>query len=117
MTTNGESAAKTQNGNGAAATKIGEAQLDVTTLLERLTTLEQRVNELETAPAQDIEDRLSMVVFSGDLDKAIAAKHAIAKESSVVLLPEQQSSASSIVAEAMTIINAMNKKSSDLLDI
>jgi regulator of protease activity HflC (stomatin/prohibitin superfamily) len=50
-------------------------------------------------------------------DKAIAAKQAIAKESSVVLLPDQQSSASSIVAEAMTIINAMNKKSSDLLDI
>ena len=50
-------------------------------------------------------------------DKAIAAKQAIAKESSVVLLPDQQSSASTIVAEAMTIINAMNKKSSDLLDI
>ena len=50
-------------------------------------------------------------------DKAIAAKHAIAKESSVVLLPDQQSNASTIVAEAMTIINAMNKKSSDLLDI
>jgi regulator of protease activity HflC (stomatin/prohibitin superfamily) len=50
-------------------------------------------------------------------DKAIAAKHAIAKESSVVLLPDQQSSASTIVAEAMTIINTMNKKSSDLLDI
>ena len=50
-------------------------------------------------------------------DKAIAAKHAIAKESSVVLLPDQQSSASTIVAEAMTIINAMNRKSSDLLDI
>jgi len=49
--------------------------------------------------------------------KAIAAKHAIAKESSVVLLPDQQSSASTIVAEAMTIINAMNKKSSDLLDL
>jgi regulator of protease activity HflC (stomatin/prohibitin superfamily) len=50
-------------------------------------------------------------------DKAIEAKHAIAKESSVVLLPDQQSNASTIVAEAMTIINAMNKKSSDLLDI
>ena len=50
-------------------------------------------------------------------DKAIAAKQAIAKESSVVLLPDQQSSASTIVAEAMTIINAMYRKSSDLLDI
>jgi peroxiredoxin family protein len=42
-------------------------------LLERLVTLEQRVQELEAAPAQGIEERLAMVVFSGDLDKAIAA--------------------------------------------
>ncbi len=42
-------------------------------LLERLAALEARVNELEAAPAQDVEDRLSMVVFSGDLDRAIAA--------------------------------------------
>lgn len=42
--------------------------------------------------------------------KAIEAKHAIAKESSVVLLPENQSNASAIVAEAMTIINTLNKK-------
>jgi peroxiredoxin family protein len=61
------------NGNGATASRIGESQTDVAALLERLTALEQRVNELESAPAQDIEDRLSMVVFSGDLDRAIAA--------------------------------------------
>jgi peroxiredoxin family protein len=72
MTTNMEIAAKIQNGNGAAA-DICESQPDLAALLERLTTLEQRVNELEEAPAQDIEDRLSLVVFSGDLDKAIAA--------------------------------------------
>jgi len=45
--------------------------------------------------------------------QAIEAKHAIAKESSVVLLPENQSNASSIVAEAMTIINTLNKKTSE----
>ena len=42
-------------------------------LMARINTLEHRVAELEEAPAQDIEDRLAMVVFSGDLDKAIAA--------------------------------------------
>jgi len=42
-------------------------------------------------------------------DKAITAKQAIAKESSVVLLPDKGSDASSIVAEAMTIINSLNK--------
>ncbi|MCA9970058.1 MAG: DsrE/DsrF/DrsH-like family protein [Anaerolineales bacterium] len=47
--------------------------LDIGALLARIEMLEQRVAELEEAPAQDVEDRLSMVVFSGDLDKAIAA--------------------------------------------
>ncbi len=41
--------------------------------------------------------------------EAIEAKKAIAKESSVVLLPDGQSEAASIVAEAMTIINTLNK--------
>ena len=73
MTTNVESAVKVQNSNGAYANQLADTQVDIKALLERITTLEQRVNELESAPAQDIEDRLSMVVFSGDLDKAIAA--------------------------------------------
>lgn len=42
--------------------------------------------------------------------QAIEAKKAIAKESSVVLLPDNQSSASTMVAEAMTIINTMNEQ-------
>lgn len=42
--------------------------------------------------------------------KAIEAKQAIAKESSVVLLPDNQSDASTLVAEAMTIINKLNTK-------
>jgi len=45
--------------------------------------------------------------------QAIEAKHAIAKESSVVLLPENNTSASNIVAEAMTIINSLNNKSNE----
>ncbi|MCG8348262.1 MAG: DsrE/DsrF/DrsH-like family protein [Chloroflexales bacterium] len=48
-------------------------KMDVQALLERIATLEQRVAELEQSPAQGIEDRLAMVVFSGDLDKAIAS--------------------------------------------
>jgi regulator of protease activity HflC (stomatin/prohibitin superfamily) len=41
--------------------------------------------------------------------KAIEAKHAIAKESSVVLLPDGGTEAASVVAQAMTIINQLNK--------
>jgi len=42
--------------------------------------------------------------------KAIEAKQAIAKESSVVLLPESSTDATGMVASAMTIINTLNKK-------
>ncbi|MGB5445476.1 MAG: SPFH domain-containing protein [Psychromonas sp.] len=41
--------------------------------------------------------------------KAIEAKAAIAKESSVILLPENGTDAASIVAQATTIINSLNK--------
>lgn len=47
--------------------------LEAQTLLTRIDELEKRVAQLEEAPAQSIEDRVSMVVFSGDMDKAIAS--------------------------------------------
>ncbi|MFC3096065.1 paraslipin [Alteromonas sediminis] len=43
--------------------------------------------------------------------KAIEAKQAIAKESSIVLLPDQQTDAASLVAQATSIINTLNKGS------
>lgn len=48
-------------------------QADFASLLDRIEMLEERLETLEESPAQDIEDRLAMVVFSGELDKAIAA--------------------------------------------
>lgn len=42
-------------------------------LEERLEALEARLAALENHPAQGIEDRVAMVVFSGELDRAIAA--------------------------------------------
>ena len=42
-------------------------------------------------------------------EQAISAKQAIAKESSVVLLSDDKTGAANIVAEAMTIINSLNK--------
>jgi peroxiredoxin family protein len=50
-----------------------ERSADTAALLERIAALESRVADLEGHPAQSIEDRLALVVFSGDLDKAIAA--------------------------------------------
>ena len=46
---------------------------DLKALFERVEQLEQQVTGLVESPSQDIEDRLAMVIFSGDLDKAIAA--------------------------------------------
>jgi peroxiredoxin family protein len=46
---------------------------DTAALLTRMSDLESRIAALEAAPSQTIEDRVAMVVFSGDLDKAIAA--------------------------------------------
>ena len=52
---------------------LKQNNLDVNELMQRITNLEERLAEVESAPAQDIEDQLSMVVFSGELDKTIAA--------------------------------------------
>lgn len=48
--------------------------------------------------------------------KAIEAKHAIAKESSVVLLPDSGTDAASVVAQAMTIINSLNRAQNDVVN-
>ncbi|MBX0330924.1 DsrE/DsrF/DrsH-like family protein [Oscillochloris sp. ZM17-4] len=52
---------------------IDTPEMGTEALLARIAELEQRVSSLEETPAQSIEDRVSMVVFSGELDKAIAA--------------------------------------------
>ena len=44
--------------------------------------------------------------------KAIEAKQAIAKESSVVLLPDGATDAASVVAQAMTVLSSLNKAKS-----
>jgi peroxiredoxin family protein len=53
--------------------KIDTQTADVAALAAQIEALKQRVAELERAPAQDIEDQLTMIVFSDDLDRAIAA--------------------------------------------
>lgn len=56
-----------------AIDKSYTANTDISALLARIDTLEQRMAQLESTPAQDIENRMSLVVFSGDMDKTIAA--------------------------------------------
>jgi peroxiredoxin family protein len=57
-----------------AATEAEAAVVPSTSdLAGRIAALEARVAELEEMPARDTEDRLAMVVFSGNMDRAIAA--------------------------------------------
>lgn len=60
-----------------------------------------------------MEERGQKAIQLNLAEQAITAKEAIAKESSVVLLSDEKTSASNIVAEAMTIINAINRKGTE----
>lgn len=71
-----------------------------------------KAKALEVVGAVAIQESGQKAVQLELAEQAIAAKQAIAKESSVVLLSDDKTGASNIVAEAMTIINALNKKQS-----
>lgn len=71
-----------------------------------------KAKALEVVGAVAIQETGQKAVQLELAEQAIAAKEAIAKESSVVLLNDDKTGASNMVAEAMTIINALNKKQS-----
>lgn len=60
-----------------------------------------------------MEERGQKAIQLNLAEQAITAKEAIAKESSVVLLSDEKTSAPNMVAEAMTIINAINRKGTE----
>ena len=74
---------------------------------------EARAKALKMIGTEAIEETGQKAIQLELAEKAIKAKAAIAKESSVVLMSDTQSNASNMVAEAMTIINSLNKKQSD----
>lgn len=51
-------------------TQVTESSLDIATLTERVATLEERLTEVEEAMPKD---RVTIVVFSGELDRVLAA--------------------------------------------
>lgn len=71
-----------------------------------------KAKALDVVGAIAIQEKGQKAVQLDLAEQAIAAKQAIAKESSVVLLSDEKTSASNVVAEAMTIINTLNKKQS-----
>ncbi len=68
-----------------------------------------RAKALEVIGAVAMEEKGQKAIQLDLAERAINAKEAIARESSVVLLSDEKTGASNIVAEAMTIINAINK--------
>lgn len=68
-----------------------------------------KAKALKVVGAVAIEEAGQKAVQLELAEQAIAAKEAIARESSVVLLNDDKTGASNMVAEAMTIINTLNR--------
>lgn len=68
-----------------------------------------RAKALEVIGAVAVQEKGQKAIQLDLAERAITAKEAIARKSSVVLLSDEKTGASNIVAEAMTIINAINK--------
>jgi len=81
-------------GEATAITTVAEAQANALTKVGEAADTEQGQKAIQLDLAT----------------KAIAAKEAIARESSIVLLPDNATDASSMVAQGMAIINSLNKK-------
>ena len=69
-----------------------------------------RAKALEVVGAIAMQEQGQKAIQLDLAESAIRAKQAIARKSSVVLLSDDKTSASNVVAEAMTIIHAINKK-------
>ena len=74
-----------------------------------LAVADARAKALEVVGDSAIQEKGQKAIQLDLAEKAIEAKLAIARESSVVLLGDNATSAPNLVAEAMTIINALNK--------
>jgi len=75
-----------------------------------LAVADARAKALDVIGTVALEEKGQKAIQLDLAERAISAKEAIAKQSSVVLLSDEKTSASNIVAEAMTIINAINQK-------
>ena len=103
----GEKQAKVLAAEADRAEQVLRAQGEAKAIL---TVAEAKASALETVGQAANTTEGQKAVQLELAEKAIDAKEAIAKESSVVLLSDEKTGASNIVAEAMTIINTLNNK-------
>lgn len=102
----GEKRAKVLSAEADKAEQILRAEGEAQAILA---VAEARAKALEVVGDSAIQEKGQKAIQLDLAEKAIEAKQAIAKESSVVLLGDNATSAPNLVAEAMTIINALNK--------
>lgn len=78
-----------------------------------LAVAEAKAHALRVVGESAIEETGQKAIQLELADQAIKAKEAIARESSVVLLSDDKTGAANMVAEAMSIINALNSRQAD----
>ena len=103
----GEKRAKVLSAEADKAEQILRAEGEAKAILA---VAEAKAKALEVIGTAAIEEKGQKAIQLELAEQAIAAREAIARESSVVLLSDNQNSPSNIVAEAMTIINSLNQK-------
>ena len=102
----GEKASVVLAAEGDKAEQILRAEGEAQAIIAVATAQAQAINKV----GQEANTESGQKAIQLDLaTKAIAAKQAIAKESSVVLLPDAGTEAASVVAQATSIINALSK--------
>ncbi len=103
----GEKRAKVLSAEADKAEQILRAEGEAQAILA---VADAKAKALEVVGAAAIEEKGQKAIQLDLAEQAIAAREAIARESSVVLLSDSQTSPSNVVAEAMTIINSLNQK-------
>ncbi len=102
----GEKRAKVLSAEADKAEQILRAEGEAQAILA---VADAKAKALEVVGAAAIEEKGQKAIQLDLAEQAIAAREAIARESSVVLLSDSQNSPANIVAEAMTIINRLNR--------
>ena len=98
-------------GERQSAINVAEGQKRSIVLAAIIAVADARARALQVVGAIAMEEQGQKAIQLDLAESAIKAKEAIARESSVVLLSDDKTGASNVVAEAMTIINAINKRS------
>ena len=105
----GDKQAKVLSAEGDKAQQILRAEGEAQAILAVANAKAEALKVIGNIAIEETGQKAIQLDLAG---QAIQAKAAIAKQSSVVLLSDEKTSASNIVAEAMTIINSINKQQS-----